>query len=162
MPWDERIHAGTKVKTADGTWRMKRNVDPALVTTVTAELRALMNVPAGGAPAVAEPWPFAVPGAAPAVPNVPAPAPAPPSPTIQTAASVVTDAPGAVAKLQSAATFADLMASIPGLVQNNLVTMTGIMGACSALGLPNGVQGLHARPDLIPVLRDKLLELVPS
>lgn len=40
IPWDERIHAGTKVKNADNTWRIKRGADPALVTSVTAELKA--------------------------------------------------------------------------------------------------------------------------
>lgn len=40
IPWNERIHSGTKVKNNDGSWRLKRNVDPALVTQVTAELKA--------------------------------------------------------------------------------------------------------------------------
>src|ERR1043165_8322493 len=31
LPWDERIHAGTKATNADGSWRNKRGVDKALV-----------------------------------------------------------------------------------------------------------------------------------
>ena len=41
LPWDERIHAGTKAKNADGSWRKMRGLnDPALVARVEAELRA--------------------------------------------------------------------------------------------------------------------------
>lgn len=40
LPWDTRIHARTKSKTASGNWTKKRGVKDALVTTVEAELRA--------------------------------------------------------------------------------------------------------------------------
>lgn len=46
LPWDERIHASSHAKTADGSWRAKRNVEPSLVATVEAELKALMAIPA--------------------------------------------------------------------------------------------------------------------
>lgn len=46
LPWDERIHASSHAKTADGSWRAKRNVEPALVATVESELKALMAIPA--------------------------------------------------------------------------------------------------------------------
>ena len=59
FPWDNRIHAGTKRKNADGSWTAKRGVDPALVAQVEAELRQVM----GAAPA------------APLAPAVPAPPP---------------------------------------------------------------------------------------
>lgn len=39
IPFDPRIHARTKVKKANGEWRMKRNVDKALVGQVEAELK---------------------------------------------------------------------------------------------------------------------------
>jgi hypothetical protein len=45
LPWDDRIHAGSRVKVADGSWRIKRGVDAALVTQVEAELKALMGIP---------------------------------------------------------------------------------------------------------------------
>jgi hypothetical protein len=38
LPWDERIHSGTKALNADGTWRTKRGVDKAFVAEVEAEL----------------------------------------------------------------------------------------------------------------------------
>lgn len=45
LPWDARIHAGTKTKTAKGEWKKKRGVDPILVKQVEAELTELMAVP---------------------------------------------------------------------------------------------------------------------
>lgn len=49
LPWDERIHASTKAKNADGTWRTKRGVDKAEVAKVEAELRAIATAGAGPA-----------------------------------------------------------------------------------------------------------------
>ena len=45
LPWDDRIHSGTRVKNADGSWRQRRGVDAELVKTVENELRALMALP---------------------------------------------------------------------------------------------------------------------
>jgi hypothetical protein len=39
MPWDERIHASTKTTKQDGTWKLKRGVDPSEVKKVEAELK---------------------------------------------------------------------------------------------------------------------------
>jgi hypothetical protein len=49
LPWDERIHAGTKSKNADGSWRNRRNVPEAEYNAIVAELKA------GNAPAAAVP-----------------------------------------------------------------------------------------------------------
>lgn len=38
-PWDARIHSANKSIVADGTWRKKKGVDPALVDQVQAELK---------------------------------------------------------------------------------------------------------------------------
>lgn len=46
LPWDARIHARTKAKIADGTWRQKRGVAPEVIASVTAELRAAMGASA--------------------------------------------------------------------------------------------------------------------
>lgn len=45
LPWDARIHASTKAKVADGSWRALRGVDKNLVTVVEQELRELMAIP---------------------------------------------------------------------------------------------------------------------
>ena len=45
LPWDSRIHSSSKAFIADGTWKLRRGVDPAEVAKVKAQLRELMAVP---------------------------------------------------------------------------------------------------------------------
>ena len=73
LPWDARIHAGSKKLNADGTWKKRKkpsdlNDDEwtAQVEAVRAELKSLMAVPVP--PPVAAPE---VPVAAPEVPEIP-------------------------------------------------------------------------------------------
>lgn len=40
MPWDARIHSGSREKTSKGKWKSRRGVDDAVVATVEAELKA--------------------------------------------------------------------------------------------------------------------------
>lgn len=44
LPWDERIHAGSKARNADKTWRQRRNLPEGLRESVEAELRTMMVV----------------------------------------------------------------------------------------------------------------------
>ena len=78
IPWDERIHAGTKRKNADGTWSLKKGVDKELAAQIIAEYQVAAptttTVPAAPA-APAKPGVPPAPSAAPAKPGVP---PAPP------------------------------------------------------------------------------------
>jgi len=67
LPWDERIHAGTKTKTAKGIWKKKSGVDKTLYAQIETELRAADTVPApsAGAPTVGDspnPTPPGMPG----------------------------------------------------------------------------------------------------
>lgn len=141
LPWDARIHASTKVKNADGSWRNKRGVDPALITTVTAELRQVMA--ATGAPAVAAPPPPAEaapitdPAAAFAAPPPPVAAPAPP---------VAEAAPAATAPM---AEFPRIMKIVTEKQAAGLVTTELVRNIAVQLGL-TGVADLAKRPDLIP------------
>ena len=77
IPWDERIHAGTKRKNADGTWSLKKGVDKELAAQIIAEYQVAAptttTVPAAPA-APAKPGVPSAPPAAPAKPGVP-PAP---------------------------------------------------------------------------------------
>lgn len=92
IPWDERIHAGTKRKNADGTWSLKKGVDKKLAAQITAEYQsaapATTTVPtAPAAPAKPGVPTHPAPPAAPAKPGVPA-APAKPEeagPTVKAA-----------------------------------------------------------------------------
>ena len=78
IPWDERIHAGTKRKNADGTWSLKKGVDKELAAQIIAEYQVAAptttTVPAAPS-APAKPGVPPAPPAAPAKPGVP---PAPP------------------------------------------------------------------------------------
>lgn len=47
LPWDERIHSSNMAKTKDGSWRIRRGVEPAFVKQVEHELIA--KIKAGGA-----------------------------------------------------------------------------------------------------------------
>ena len=49
MPWDERIHSGSKKTNADGKWKLRKNVDENLVKQVEAENRGA--APTGEIPA---------------------------------------------------------------------------------------------------------------
>jgi hypothetical protein len=51
LPWDERIHASTKTKKQDGSWKRKSGIEDSLVESVTTELRATYPAPAPATPA---------------------------------------------------------------------------------------------------------------
>ncbi|MGL5281822.1 MAG: hypothetical protein ACRC8W_08770 [Plesiomonas shigelloides] len=59
LPWDERIHAGSKTRNQDGTWKARKKRQDMTaeewsdyVTGVKAELKELMNVPVVTPPVV--------------------------------------------------------------------------------------------------------------
>lgn len=45
LPWDERIHAGSKQQNKDGSWKKRKGVKPDYVAAVEAELRQRMQAP---------------------------------------------------------------------------------------------------------------------
>lgn len=47
-PWDARIHSGGKSTLQDGTWKLKKGVDKALVDQITAQNKALIASPLPG------------------------------------------------------------------------------------------------------------------
>lgn len=129
LPWDGRIHAGTKRKNADGSWTAKRGVDPALVATVEAELRQVM----GAAPAA--PLAPAVPAPPPTAPIAPvvASAPqvtAPPAPAVAPAA-----APGEV-PADARAQFVALVGRASAAIQGQKVTQAEVNQCCVDAGVP--------------------------
>lgn len=141
LPWDSRIHAGSKGKLAKtGQWKKKRGVDPALVEKVEAELHAAM------AAGPANPVEAAAPTPAPAVeahsaPAAPAPAPAPAPPVEEAKPS----ATGAIT------TFPALMQKITAAG----VSQSDVTAAVNKQGLP-ALPLLAARPDLIPAVAAEL------
>lgn len=159
LPWDERIHASTKAKISDGTWRMKKQVDSALVTSVEAELRARVAAPRArqgeGAPLTLLPdgtpkdpaatfgWPFrAETPTAPEAPAAPAATPAP---------SVAADP----------TTFEQIMPRITAAVTSGSLPATAIGAACAAVGLPS-VVALQTNPQYVPNVWAALKQQYPS
>jgi len=143
LPWDGRIHSSSKARLADGRWRQRRNTDPAVVTAVTAELRAALSAPAAAAGAR---------GAAPSAPVAAAVVPPPPAatvfpfPPIEEPAAVPPP-PAAVQPPPAAMTFPEFMRAITAA---RLAPGVGLE-ACKAGGTP-GIPALNQRPDLIPTV----------
>jgi hypothetical protein len=150
IPWDGRIHASTKTKTAKGVWKTLRGLnDEGKVNRVKAELRAALGAPRGGpvvdtAPAPAVPQPPAaagagtvppVPGAVPAVPGVPP----------------VAAAPAPNGEAETVTTFPQVMKKISGLRVGQFPRMTQdeLTEILALSGLPS-LPSLATRVDLIP------------
>ncbi len=114
LPWDERIHAGTKALNADGTWKKRRGVDDATVASVTAELSGTTSTPAPTpAPQVETPAPTPQPE--------PTPAPVPSTNRIQDFQQIVQE-------LQKAGTAAaaDYMPKYHGVIVQTLLKLSGV------------------------------------
>jgi len=95
LPWDGRIHSGSKKKNSDGKWKLLKNVDADLVTAVKAELIAGRPAMVGVVPPVVPP--FLPREAPPVVQPVSAPAIAPATfvaPVLPVAAPIARDFQG--------------------------------------------------------------------
>lgn len=113
LPWDERIHAGTKALNGDGTWKKRRGVDDATVAAVTAELTSAAPQP--------EPTPAPQPEPTPAPTPEPTPAPVPSTNRIQDFQQIVQE-------LQKAGTAAaaDYMPKFHGQIVQTLLKLSGV------------------------------------
>ena len=174
MPWDNRIHSGSRAKVADGSWRQKRNLDSNLLAQVEGELRATMGLPAQEPVSAPAPAPVSPAGAfAPAAPEQIAPPPPPaavvpvPPPFVANAAPSVDPAaitpppptpPAGVATTASPSsqsgagvavvTFPALMQKITQAFTAKTLDQATIQGACQQVGLPS-LPMLASRPDLV-------------
>jgi hypothetical protein len=82
LPWDERIHSGSRAINADGTWRYRKNVPAETKQAVEEELRSFIDPQHDETPTIEV---TAVKGTVRHVPAAPPIPPAPPSiPTIVT------------------------------------------------------------------------------
>lgn len=141
LPWDARIHAASKSKIANGSWKLKKGMSEQkpFVDSVKAELRNTMAIPAG-APAAPAPVVQAPP--APLPPVTPPAPPAPPPPA----------APAAPAG--DPADFPSFMQWVSGLIHQGRWTHDHTTATLQRHQLPGAV-ALASRPDLIPqVVRD--------
>ena len=136
LPWDGRIHAASRNKNSDGTWRLKRGVEPDTLTQVTGELKQTMAI----APLVPEP-----PIAPPAVPPAPPAAITPPPPTQL----------DGLATTASPISFPVFMKAVTGAFVAKQIDQAAITAACQAVGIPS-LPMLTARPDLIGAMASAL------
>jgi hypothetical protein len=125
----------------NGTWKLKRGVEPAVVDTVKAELRAVMVLP----PPLASPPIIA----ATITPPVPSAVPSVPGPSATTAT------PASLFDFSAVATFAQLVGEITKATVAQRVTLAQVTEACKEVGLP-GLPLLNSAPHLIPQVAARL------
>lgn len=138
LPWDERIHASSRAKIADGSWRMKRGVQSHVVEAVEAELRAQMGFVGQSGSTVAFDAAPADGASVPPPPAAPAPAPAPlpPGPPALTFGIVASRIGKAVTA---------------GTLSGNVLSVK-----LAELGFPDGLHTVNARPDMWQTVLDTL------
>jgi len=169
LPWDERIHASTKSKLQNGTWKGKRGVDSTLVVQVEAELRArAANAGSGMAAELgADAAKLAAMGVDPlsgqalqltpaqAFGGAVAPAPLPIAPPAATLPPVPPVAPS------EPATFEQLMTRISPAVASGAVPPTVIQAACAAVGLAS-VAALQQNPAYVAMVWASIKQAHPA
>ena len=140
MPWDERIHAGTKAKNKDGSWKAKRGVDDATFAAVEQELRSrVAAAPVAPVMPTAPAAPVApetieqklaraeqsvgiTPPTAPAAPAAPVAPTAPVAPPAAPVAAAPTAPAAPAAPVAPTRDFNGLMAFISNLFRTNAIT----------------------------------------
>lgn len=157
LPWDERIHSSSKVKTSDGSWRMKRGVDDAKAAAVSAELKALMAIPSAPAPPVDPVLVAALipPAPAAAVVNTPAVITESLAPSATTA--FVPPAPS----VDDRQAFVSLITLASGAIGQKKLTQEELTSVVQTMGVPS-LPLLANRLDLIPQVRNTLEMLIAA
>lgn len=136
LPWDERIHASSKERVANNTWKLKRGVgsQEVYLNQVKAELRARV---AAGAPQTAP---------AAALPELTAAAPVTDPGAAFAAAS---GQPAPMVASADPTTFEEMMPRVTAAVVAGQVQASALNTACTAVGLP-GVVALQQNPAMVP------------
>ena len=148
LPWDARIHAATKSKVADGSWRALRGVDPAIVPVVEAELRALMAVPV---PHIVSSTTQADEELLNGVHAASAPhekIPAPPVPDVPEAPSTLNNS----SNTPDAMPFPEFVQWMMATIKSGALTMAQANEAIVSVGL-KGLPELTVRKDLVPAVK---------
>lgn len=173
LPWDGRIHAESKGKLTDGSWRKKRQVDPALVAQVEAELRQVM----GAAPAAPlaqgvahAPTPVSVaastiaqsvPTGAVPQPVAPPPAPVPVAGAAPTMPAAPNVAPAGEVPQDARQQFVGLVGRASAAIQAGKVTQAEVTQICAAAGVP-ALPLLANRLDLVAHVAAQVDGLIAS
>lgn len=130
LPWDFRIHASTKTLIAEGSWKLRRGVDPTEVEKVKAQLKELMAVRVPPAPTG-----YVVPQA-----------------QVDRAFEVDVEKEAVEQyAAKNAVTLTDLIGRMSAAIAANKLTQSTIMEICTK----HGVSEFHLlgnRPDLLPLI----------
>lgn len=138
LPWDERIHAGTKTKNADGAWKKKKGVDELTVNSVEAALRAMPQSAAPLLPGLPS-LPVGLPQSVSALPGAPLGVPLAPSAPVQAMPAASTAYPS---------DFEGLMMRVTAATAAGILPPTATGAACTAVGLPN-ILALQMNPAFV-------------
>jgi hypothetical protein len=173
LPWDARIHAGTKRQNADGKWTAKKGVHEETVRVVTEQLRANMAAPVPAPPALTGPQMFGqimaragdmtdeqrkamvIGVGLPAVPPVSAAAPIVPPPPLATPAAAVNPT------MTGPQMFAALMAKVTAAQTAGKLATEQLNAIVAGVGL-SATSALMMRPDLIPTVEAQVDALVAA
>lgn len=146
LPWDGRIHASTKTFIADGSWKLRRGVDPSEVEKVKAQLKELMAVPVVHNTGHVDYDPSSR-------------IPAPPAPEIVPPISgpvgvVVPPAPKShylIDQQHATVTLTDLIARMSAAIVAGKMTQATVSEMCAKHGVSEFIL-LSSRPDLLPLI----------
>lgn len=172
LPWDARVHSETRKTNADGTWRYRRNLDPTVKATVTAELKAQYGAQAPLVPTAPAVSLAAAPGGGIPVAPLPVAPPPPSAPVIPqpgvglpTAAASVPVPPGVLMGLPNAPQpptvlgFRDFMSAVNKAIAAARLTQEQAAQACKAVGL-DGIAALAGDPMKIPLVHAQIAHLL--
>jgi hypothetical protein len=174
LPWDGRIHASSRAFVADGTWRLRRNVDDDVVQAVKRELQITMGAPVTfpplpdvlSAPSIIPPMMFDAPPLEVQVPPPPfvlSAVPSVPVANISHLTEVIAPPSAGAAQTaspsrethSSALTFAKLMQLITMKFASKELDQAAIQAAVVSAGIPS-LPMLASRPDLVNTVADAL------
>lgn len=147
MPWDARIHQSGKSQKKDGTWKLKKGIDQALVTSVVQELAAAKQ---GGAPSTVSLFP--APAAAVPLP----PQSAGTAPVLAQTGSVSMPAPAASPVGAVGPSFRDLVNKFSAATKSGALRADEVPAICQQAGSPN-LSALMGKPEAIAQV-DALLD----
>jgi hypothetical protein len=158
LPWDANIHASTKAKLQNGTWKVKRGTGEAYLNERKAVLRAALAA-GGNAGAPATPLPSASP-----VPAPGAGAPAPLPPVTGDAGNVQTPTPPPLPPItggtagSSPVTLQQIMPRVTAAITAGTLTVDSAAAIVHELsdGKINNVAMLAVAPALLPAFAARL------
>ena len=150
--WDARIHASTRTKVQDGTWKMKRGVEPELMAQVLAELKGQTKVEAFAAQVDPSTLGF---GATVPTPPTASTVPVPPVPVPMADAS---DWPAdLLGPHRPGFEFQAFMNYVMGRVNSGIPTPT-LLATCKEHDVAS-FNAVNGRPEVIPALARALSQL---